>query len=54
MDATKDDVARELAVALTEASQRSGSPHVSRMPSRKEEAVTPSPLQDGGRMVMTN
>ena len=54
MDAIKDEVAHELAMALTKASQRSGSSQGSRIPSRKEEAITPSSLQDGGRMVITN
>ncbi|XP_062108592.1 protein ALWAYS EARLY 3-like isoform X2 [Humulus lupulus] len=55
-DADKDsrdansDAVHKLAMVMTEASQRSGSPHVSWRPNRKIEAGTPSPHQDGGRM----
>lgn len=51
MGATDDDVTHEIAMALTKASQRSGSPQVYRMASRKQETASPSQLQDGGRMV---
>lgn len=54
MDATNDDVAREIAIVLTEASQRGGSPQISPMCTRKAEGPTPSPLQNGGRMVIFN
>ena len=48
-DAVDDDVAHEIALALTEASQRGGSPKVSRTPKRKTK--TPSPAQHDERMV---
>lgn len=51
MDASDDDVAHEIAMVLTEASQRNGTPHVSRMANRKPEAAISSPHQDGERMV---
>ncbi|OMO53706.1 hypothetical protein CCACVL1_28433 [Corchorus capsularis] len=47
-DTADDDVAHEIALALTEASQRGGSPQVSRTPNRKAE--TPSPILNGERM----
>ncbi|EXB74814.1 hypothetical protein L484_023558 [Morus notabilis] len=50
MDASDDDVAHEIAMVLTEASQRNGTPHVSRMANRKPEAAISSPHQDGERM----
>ncbi|KAJ7955062.1 Protein ALWAYS EARLY 3 [Quillaja saponaria] len=40
---TNDDVAHKIALALTEASQRGGSPQLSRTPSRKTKALFPSP-----------
>ncbi|KAH7573585.1 hypothetical protein JRO89_XS03G0176700 [Xanthoceras sorbifolium] len=43
-----DDVAHEIALALTEASQRGGSPQVSQTPKRKRG--TPSPVKIGARM----
>ncbi|KAK4855475.1 hypothetical protein QYF36_007763 [Acer negundo] len=43
-----DDVAHEIALALTEASQRGGSPQVSQTPKRKRG--TPSPIKTGARM----
>ncbi|XP_044487094.1 protein ALWAYS EARLY 3-like isoform X2 [Mangifera indica] len=43
-----DDVAHEIALALTEASQRGGSPQVSQTPKRKRG--TPSPVQNNVRM----
>ncbi|KAK9289126.1 hypothetical protein L1049_017599 [Liquidambar formosana] len=49
-DAYDDDVAHEIALALTEASQRGGSPQVSRTPNRKRENVMSSPVQNGERM----
>ncbi|TYH82554.1 hypothetical protein ES332_D02G069500v1 [Gossypium tomentosum] len=48
VDAVDDDVAHEVALALTEASQRGGSPQVSRTPNRKAE--TPSPVINSERM----
>lgn len=48
VDAVDDDVAHEIALALTEASQRGGSPQVSRTPNRKAE--TPSPVLNRERM----
>ncbi|CAK7333147.1 unnamed protein product, partial [Dovyalis caffra] len=47
-DAVDDDVAHEIALALTEASQRGGSPQVSQTPKRKTK--TPSPAQHDERM----
>ncbi|XWS14047.1 hypothetical protein CRYUN_Cryun36dG0090200 [Craigia yunnanensis] len=41
VDAVDDDVAHEIALALTEASQRGGSPQVSRTPHRKTETLSP-------------
>ncbi|KAL6009859.1 hypothetical protein ACLOJK_000290 [Asimina triloba] len=46
-DADDDDVARVAALALAEASQRGGSPQVSRTPSRRTENMKPSPIQSG-------
>ncbi|XP_038991663.1 protein ALWAYS EARLY 3-like isoform X2 [Hibiscus syriacus] len=46
-DSVDDDVAHEVALALTEASQRGGSPQVSRTPNRKAE--TPSPVINSER-----
>ncbi|XP_038720763.1 protein ALWAYS EARLY 3 isoform X2 [Tripterygium wilfordii] len=40
-DAVDDDVAHEIALALTEASQRGGSPQVSQTPTRKTEMSSP-------------
>ncbi|GMJ02051.1 ARABIDOPSIS THALIANA ALWAYS EARLY 3, ALWAYS EARLY 3 [Hibiscus trionum] len=40
-DSVDDDVAHEVALALTEASQRGGSPQVSRTPNRKAETASP-------------
>ncbi|KAM6545215.1 hypothetical protein CsatB_025951 [Cannabis sativa] len=45
-----NDGVHKLAMVLTEASQRSGSPHASWRPNRKLEGGSPSPHQDGGRM----
>ena len=50
VDAVDDDVAHEIALALTEASQRGGSPQVSQTPSRKAEM--PSPVLNSERMVI--
>ncbi|KAF2310984.1 hypothetical protein GH714_018913 [Hevea brasiliensis] len=47
-DALDDDVAHEIALVLTEASQRAGSPQVSQTPNRKTE--TPSPVRNGEHM----
>ncbi|GAV73140.1 Myb_DNA-binding domain-containing protein/DIRP domain-containing protein [Cephalotus follicularis] len=47
VDASDDDVAHEIALALTEASHRGGSPQVSRTPKRKTEML--SPVQSGQR-----
>ncbi|KAE8677621.1 Always early, putative isoform 3 [Hibiscus syriacus] len=47
-DSVDDDVAHEVALALTEASQRGGSPQVSRTPNRKAE--TPSLVINSERM----
>ncbi|XP_011044502.1 PREDICTED: protein ALWAYS EARLY 3-like isoform X1 [Populus euphratica] len=47
-DAVDDDVAHEIALALTEASQRGGSPQVSQTPKRKTK--TPSPAQHDEQM----
>ncbi|XP_050216536.1 protein ALWAYS EARLY 3 isoform X2 [Mercurialis annua] len=44
-EALEDEVAHEIALVLTEASQRVGSPQVSRTLNRKTE--TPSPVQNG-------
>ncbi|KAK6254539.1 hypothetical protein SCA6_015844 [Theobroma cacao] len=41
VDTVDDDVAHEIALVLTEASQRGGSPQVSRTPNRKAEASSP-------------
>lgn len=49
-----DDVTHELAMALTNASQRSDSRKVSRVGNRKKESARRSPLQDAGRMVIPN
>lgn len=51
MDAKDDDVAHEIALVLTEASQRGGSPQLSQTPNRKSNGATPSPVQNGERMV---
>ncbi|KAK8365487.1 hypothetical protein V6Z12_A02G057700 [Gossypium hirsutum] len=48
VDAVDDNVAHEVALALTEASQRGGSPQVSRTPNRKAE--TPSSVINSERM----
>ncbi|KAK8623864.1 hypothetical protein V6N13_065226 [Hibiscus sabdariffa] len=48
VDSVDDDVAHEVALALTKASQRGGSPQVSRTPNRK--ADTPSPVINSERM----
>ncbi|KAB5537448.1 hypothetical protein DKX38_014981 [Salix brachista] len=47
-DAVDDDVAHEIALALTEASQRGGSPQISQTPKRKTKI--PSPAQNDERM----
>ncbi|XP_065863604.1 protein ALWAYS EARLY 3 [Euphorbia lathyris] len=48
VDELDDDVAHEIALVLTEASQRAGSPQVSQTPNKKSE--TPSPVQNGDHM----
>lgn len=40
-----DDVTHKIALALTEASQRGGSPQVSQTPSRRTESVMSSPAR---------
>ncbi|KAJ6313542.1 hypothetical protein OIU77_014930 [Salix suchowensis] len=47
-DAVDDDVAHEIALALTEASRRGGSPQISQTPKRKTKI--PSPAQNDERM----
>lgn len=49
-DALDDDVAHEIALVLTEASQKAGSPQVSQTPKRKPE--TPSPVRNGEHVVI--
>ncbi|ONI28356.1 hypothetical protein PRUPE_1G139300 [Prunus persica] len=49
-DANNNDVAHEIALALTEASHRGGSPLVSWTPKRKAKGTTPSPVRNGERM----
>ena len=51
MDAKDDDVAQEIALVLTEASQRGGSPQLSRTPNRKTKGARSSPVKNGERMV---
>ncbi|WCJ23526.1 DIRP Myb-like DNA-binding domain [Euphorbia peplus] len=48
VDELDDDVAHEIALVLTEASQRGGSPQVSQTPNKK--SGTPSPVQNGEHM----
>ncbi|KAF5465516.1 hypothetical protein F2P56_015513 [Juglans regia] len=50
VDAKDDDVAHEIALVLTEASQRGGSPQLSQTPNRKSNGAAPSPVQNGERM----
>ncbi|KAL6293205.1 hypothetical protein ACE6H2_001347 [Prunus campanulata] len=50
VDANNNDVAREIALASTEASHRGGSPLVSWTPKRKAKGTTPSPVRNGERM----
>lgn len=50
LDAKDDDVAHEIALVLTEASQRGGSPQLSQTPNRKTKGATLSPVQNGGKM----
>lgn len=49
-DAKDDDVAHEIALVLTEASQRGGSPQLSQTPNRKTKGAMSSPVQNGERM----
>lgn len=51
VDSKDDDVAHEIALVLTEASQRGGSPQLSRTPNRKAKGARPSPVKNGERMV---
>ena len=44
--------AQEIAFSLTEPSQRGSSPQVSRTPKLKAKGSTPSPVQNGERMVI--
>lgn len=53
-DANDDDVAHEIAVALTEASQRGGSPQVSHKQKRKKENVMSSPVHNAERMMIAS
>ncbi|XP_073277623.1 protein ALWAYS EARLY 3-like [Primulina huaijiensis] len=48
-NADDDEVAHEIAIALAEASQRGGSPQVSRTPSRRTESVMSSPIRSAQR-----
>uniref|UniRef100_A0A2N9IY91 HTH myb-type domain-containing protein n=1 Tax=Fagus sylvatica TaxID=28930 RepID=A0A2N9IY91_FAGSY len=50
VDAKDDDVAHEIALVLTEASQRGGSPQLSRTPNRKTKGARSSPVKNGERM----
>ncbi|XP_062175130.1 protein ALWAYS EARLY 3 isoform X2 [Alnus glutinosa] len=50
VDAKDDDVAHEIALVLTEASQRGGSPQLSRTPNRKTKGATLSPVHNGEKM----
>lgn len=50
--ANDDEVAHEVAIALAEASQRGGSPQVSRTPSKRAESVMSSPFRHAQRKVM--
>ncbi|KAK9265918.1 hypothetical protein L1049_012597 [Liquidambar formosana] len=50
VDANDDDVAHVAALALTEASQRGGSPQVSRTPYRRTNYMKTSPVKSGERM----
>ncbi|XP_047319378.1 protein ALWAYS EARLY 2-like [Impatiens glandulifera] len=49
VDAVDDDVAHEVALVLAEASQRGGSPQVSRTPNRGKHSIMPSPAWNGKR-----
>ncbi|KAG8372968.1 hypothetical protein BUALT_Bualt12G0122200 [Buddleja alternifolia] len=48
-NADDDEVAHEIAIALAEASQRGGSPQVSRTPSKRAESATSSPFRHAQR-----
>ncbi|KAG8369996.1 hypothetical protein BUALT_Bualt14G0071700 [Buddleja alternifolia] len=48
-NADDDEVAHEVAIALAEASQRGGSPQVSRTPSKRAESVMSSPFRHAQR-----
>ncbi|KAJ4974391.1 hypothetical protein NE237_007565 [Protea cynaroides] len=49
VDANDDEVAHEVALALAEASQRGGSPHVSQMSNGRNERIRSSSVQNGPR-----
>lgn len=51
VDANDDEVAHVAALALTEASQRGGSPQVSQSPHKKTEHGKSSPVQTWDKMV---
>lgn len=51
-DTNDDDVAHEIALALTEASQRGGSPQASQTPNRRSESVMSSPARNAETKVM--
>ncbi|KAI3459287.1 hypothetical protein Pfo_015950 [Paulownia fortunei] len=48
-NANDDEVAHEIAIALAEASQRGGSPQISRTPSKRAESVMSSPFRHAQR-----
>ncbi|KAL2506685.1 Protein ALWAYS EARLY 3 [Abeliophyllum distichum] len=48
-NANDEEVAHEIAIALAEASQRGGSPQVSRTPNRRAESVMSSPFRNAQR-----
>ncbi|CAA3020975.1 ALWAYS EARLY 3-like [Olea europaea subsp. europaea] len=48
-NANDEEVAHEIAIALAEASQRGGSPQVSRTPNRRAESVMSSPFKNAQR-----
>ena len=51
MDTKDDDVAHEIALVLTEASQRGGSPQLSQTPNQKTKGATRSSVQNWEKMV---
>ena len=54
VDASVDDVAHEVALALAEASQKGGSPQVSQTPNRRTRNIMSSPNRNVERMVLFN